>query len=65
MVDFCVERRLCISNTYFKHKCLHKYAMVSGAKGRIEVMRMRPLRSFCCIMEREVGVFMEIKEDYK
>ena len=25
VVEFCAERELCVSNTYFEHKSLHKY----------------------------------------
>ena len=24
-MEFCVERGLCVGNTYFKHRSLHKY----------------------------------------
>ena len=28
MVDFCAERVLCVGNTYFEHKSLHKFTRV-------------------------------------
>ena len=29
VVEFCSERELCVGNTYFEHKSLHKYTKVS------------------------------------
>ena len=31
-MEFCGERGLCVGNTYFKHRSLHKYTRV--AKGQ-------------------------------
>ena len=32
VVEFCTERGLCVGNTYFKHRSLHKYTRVEGVK---------------------------------
>ena len=29
VVELCAERGLCVGNTYFKHRSLHKYTRVS------------------------------------
>ena len=29
VVEFCAKRGLCVSNTYFKHRSLHKYTRVA------------------------------------
>ena len=40
MVEFCVEKGLCVGNTYFKHKRLHKYTRVARGQDGGEVGRM-------------------------
>ena len=30
VVKFCEERGLCVSNTYFKHRSVHKYTRVAS-----------------------------------
>ena len=37
VVDFCAERVLCVGNTYFKHKSLHKYTRVAKGQDIAEV----------------------------
>ena len=32
VLEFCAERGLCVGNTYFEHKSLHKY--IRMAKGQ-------------------------------
>ena len=32
VVEFCVERELCVGNTYFEHKSLHKYTRLTSGK---------------------------------
>ena len=38
--DFCVERGLSVSSTYFEHKSLHKFTMVARGQDKVEVKRM-------------------------
>ena len=33
VVEFCVEKGLCMCNTYFKHRSLHKYTRVARDQG--------------------------------
>ena len=40
LVEFCGEIGLCLSNTNFKHKSLHKYTRVTMGQGRVEIKRM-------------------------
>ena len=44
MVEFYAERGLCIGNTYFKHRSLHKYTRVekwSLAKSMIDLVLVK------------------------
>ena len=34
---FCAERELCVGNTYFEHKSLHKYTRVAMGQDEVEV----------------------------
>ena len=36
-VEFCAERGLCVGNTYFKHRSLHKYIRVASGEDGVEV----------------------------
>ena len=38
VVEFCTERRLCVGNTYFKHKSWLKYTRVARGQDGVEVM---------------------------
>ena len=40
VVEFCVERGLCVGNTYLEHKSLHKYTRVARAQDGVEVKNM-------------------------
>ena len=40
MVEFCAERGLCVNNTYFEHKSLHKYIRVARDQDGLEVKSM-------------------------
>src|SRR5678815_16083 len=40
MIDFCEERGMCVSNTFFKHKSIHKYTRVGVGRDGIEVKSM-------------------------
>ena len=40
MIDFCIERELCVGNIYLKHKSLHKYPKVARGQDGMEVMTM-------------------------
>ena len=40
VVDFCGERSLCVGNTYFEHKNLHKYTRVARGQDEVEVKSM-------------------------
>ena len=37
VLEFCIVRRLCVGNTYFEHKSLHKYTKVSRGQDGVEV----------------------------
>ena len=37
VTDFCVERALCMGNTYFEHKSLHKYSRVARGQDGVKV----------------------------
>ena len=39
-MELCAERGLCVNNTYFKHRGLHKYTRVAKCLDREEVERM-------------------------
>ena len=38
MVNFCAEWYLCVGNTYFEHKSLHKYTRVARDQDGVEEM---------------------------
>src|SRR5678815_2301140 len=40
VMDFCEERGMCVSNTFFKHKSIHKYTRVGVGRDGIEVKSM-------------------------
>ena len=40
MVEFCAERGLCVNNTYFEHKSLHKYIRVARDRDGLKVKSM-------------------------
>ena len=40
VVEFCVERGLCMGKTYFKHISLHKYTRVAKGQGGMEIKSM-------------------------
>ena len=40
VVEFCAERGLCVGNTYFEHKSLHKYTRVARGHDGVEVKSM-------------------------
>ena len=39
-MEFCAERGLCVGNTYFKHRNLHKYTRVARGQDRVELKSM-------------------------
>ena len=39
-MEFCDERRPCLSDTYFEHKSLHKYTRMARDKYGVEVKSM-------------------------
>ena len=39
-MDFCAERGLCVGNTYFEHKILHKYTRVARGQDGVGVKSM-------------------------
>ena len=41
VVEFCAERGVCVSNTYFKYRCLHKNIRVARGQDGIEMKRER------------------------
>ena len=38
VIDFCAERGLSVSNTYFEHKSLQKYTSMSRGQDGVEIM---------------------------
>ena len=40
VVEFCAERVLCVGNTYFEHRSLHKYTRVVNVQDGMEVKSM-------------------------
>ena len=40
VVEFCAERGLGVSNTYFEHRSLHKYTRVARGEDGVEVKSM-------------------------
>ena len=40
VAEFCAERELCVGNTYFEHKNLHKYTRVVRSQDGVEVKSM-------------------------
>ena len=40
VVEFCAERGMCVGNTYFEHKSLHKYTRVARGQDGVEVKSM-------------------------
>ena len=40
MVEFYAERGLCVDNTYFKHRILHKYTRVAKSQDGVEIKSM-------------------------
>ena len=55
MVEFSAERWLYVSNTYFKHKSLHKYTRVAKGQDRVEIKSMIDVvlvKKMFCVMCR-------------
>ena len=40
MLESCAERGLCMGNTYFEYKYLHKYTRVARGQDGVEVKNM-------------------------
>ena len=40
VVDFCAEKGLCVGNTYFKHRSLHKYTIVAMGQDKVDIKSM-------------------------
>ena len=40
VVEFCIERGLCVGNSYFKHMSLHKYTSMVRGQGGVEIKSM-------------------------
>ena len=40
VVEFCAERGMCVGNTYFEHKSLHKYTRVAMGQDGVQVKSM-------------------------
>ena len=43
VADFCAERGLCVDNTHFEHKGLHKCTRVAKSQNGVEVIDMTNL----------------------
>ena len=39
-MEFWAEIGLCVGNTYFKHRILHKYTRVARGQGGVEIKSM-------------------------
>ena len=52
-MEFCAERGLCVGNTYFEHKNLHKYTRVARGQDGVEVKSMIDLVQERMIMVAE------------
>ena len=39
LLEICAERRLCVSNTYFKYRSSHKYTRVIRGQDGVELKR--------------------------
>jgi len=57
VMDFCAERELCIANTFFKHKDIHKFTFVGRARGGVNksmidyvMVRKEMLRDVCDVL---------------
>ena len=37
VVEFCEEMGLCVGNTYFKNRSVHKYTIVAGGRNGVEI----------------------------
>ena len=55
VICFCVERGLCMSNTSFEHKSLHKYTWVDGGEDGVEILsttdRVMVKRDMLCYVQ--------------
>ena len=40
VVEFCEERGLCVGNTYFEHRNVHKYTKVARGREGVEIKSM-------------------------
>ena len=40
VVELCAERKLCLGNTYFEHRSLHKFTRVARGQDGVEVKSM-------------------------
>ena len=40
MVEFCAERGLCVDNTCYKNRSLHKYTRIAKGQDKVEVKRI-------------------------
>ena len=54
VVQFCVERGMCVSNIYFEHRSLRNYMKVAWGQERVEVKSMIDLvlvkrDMLCCL----------------
>ena len=43
VVEFCAETGMCVSNSYLKHRSLHKYTRVAKGQDGVEVKSMKDL----------------------
>ena len=43
LVEFSAERELCVANTYFEHRSLHKYTRVARGQDGVDVKSIRDL----------------------
>ena len=61
MNDFCAERGVSVSNTYFEHRSLHKYKRVARGQDGVEVKSMIDLLVVKKAMLRNVQNVREVR----
>ena len=55
VVEFYAERGLCMDNTYFNHRSLHKYTRVARGQDEVEIKSMIDL----LLMKRDMVRYIQ------
>ena len=58
MVELCTERELCIGNSYFKKKVIHKYTWIRNAHGRIV---NRAVMDYVMVLRRVLKDLLDVR----